>query len=262
MKLNWWTNMLIWGCRSCVPGNHWSRICWYECAEAEYRAITGHEFVGMRVQKLRTGQSLVTNTLLWGCRRCVPGNHWSRICWYECAEAAYRAITGHEYVGMRVQKMCAGQSLVTNMLVWRCRRCVPDSHRSRICWYECVEAVYRAITGHEYVGMSVQKLRTGQSQVTWADTIVAVAWKPYVYRHVFFTTLALEHYLHSHFCLNCRDDFRSAFGESRVPAKWRVFSLAAHCRETGSVSDRNISGRPTVLNCWARRTFTERTVGL
>ena len=105
----------------------------------------------------------------------------------------------------------------------------------------------------EYVGMSVQKLRTGQSRVTWADTIVAVAWKPYVYRDVFFTTLPVEHY---------RDDFRSAFGESRVPAKWSVFNLVAHCREIGSVSDRNISGRPTVLNCWARRTFTERTVGL
>jgi hypothetical protein len=58
----------------------------------------------------------------------------------------------------------------------------------------------------------------------------------------------VQYYLHSKSYLKCQNDFRNAFPKSQVLRKSKVFRLVAAFLVTGSVSDREPSGRPVVFN--------------
>jgi hypothetical protein len=58
----------------------------------------------------------------------------------------------------------------------------------------------------------------------------------------------VEHYLASRSYLTCQNEFRDAFPDSPVPNKSIISRLVNRCRDTGSVQDRNRSGRPSVLS--------------
>jgi hypothetical protein len=60
--------------------------------------------------------------------------------------------------------------------------------------------------------------------------------------------LVVEHYLASRSCLTCQDEFRDTFPDSPGPNKLTVSCLVNHFRDTGSVQDRNRSGRPSLLS--------------
>jgi transposase len=58
----------------------------------------------------------------------------------------------------------------------------------------------------------------------------------------------VEHYLASRSYLNFQKEFRDTFPYSPVPNKSTVSRLVNRFRDTGSVQDRNRSGRPLVLS--------------
>jgi hypothetical protein len=58
----------------------------------------------------------------------------------------------------------------------------------------------------------------------------------------------VEHYLASRSYLTCQNEFRDTVPDSPVPNKSTVSRLVNSFRDTGSVQDRNRSGRPLVLN--------------
>jgi hypothetical protein len=58
----------------------------------------------------------------------------------------------------------------------------------------------------------------------------------------------VEHYLASRSYLNCQNEFRDTFPDSPVPNNSTVSRLVNRFRHTGSVQDRNRSGRASVLN--------------
>jgi hypothetical protein len=58
----------------------------------------------------------------------------------------------------------------------------------------------------------------------------------------------VEHYLASRSYLTCQVKFRDTFPDSPVPNKSTVSRLVNRFRDTGSVQDRNSSGRPSVLS--------------
>jgi hypothetical protein len=57
-----------------------------------------------------------------------------------------------------------------------------------------------------------------------------------------------EHYLASRSYLTCQNEFMDTFPDSPVPKKSTVSRLVNCFRGTGSVQDRNRSGRPSVLS--------------
>jgi hypothetical protein len=57
----------------------------------------------------------------------------------------------------------------------------------------------------------------------------------------------VEHYLASCSYLTCQNAFRVTFPDSPVPNKNTLSHLVNRFRDTGSVQDRNRSGRPSVL---------------
>jgi hypothetical protein len=74
----------------------------------------------------------------------------------------------------------------------------------------------------------------------------------------------VEHYLASRSYKTCQNEFRDTFPDSPVPNKSTVSRLVNRFRDTGSVQDRDRSGRPSVLSgngldeCrhrWTRWTF-------
>jgi hypothetical protein len=58
----------------------------------------------------------------------------------------------------------------------------------------------------------------------------------------------VENYLASRSYLTCHNEFRDTFRDSPVPNKSTVSRLVNRFRDTGSVQDRNRSGRPSVLS--------------
>jgi hypothetical protein len=59
----------------------------------------------------------------------------------------------------------------------------------------------------------------------------------------------VEHYLASRSYLTCQNGFRdSTYPDSPVPNKLTISRLVNRFRDTGSVQDRNRSGRPSVLS--------------
>jgi transposase len=58
----------------------------------------------------------------------------------------------------------------------------------------------------------------------------------------------VEHYLASRSYLTCQNEFRDTFPDSPVPNRSTVSRLVNRFRDTGSVQDRNRSGRPWVLS--------------
>jgi hypothetical protein len=58
----------------------------------------------------------------------------------------------------------------------------------------------------------------------------------------------VEHYLASRTYLTCQNEFRDTFPDSPVPNKSTISRLVNRFRDTGSVQDRNRSGRPSVLS--------------
>jgi hypothetical protein len=56
----------------------------------------------------------------------------------------------------------------------------------------------------------------------------------------------VEHYLASRSSLTCQNEFRDTFPDSPVPNESTVSHLVNSFRDTGSVQDRNRSGRPSV----------------
>jgi hypothetical protein len=58
----------------------------------------------------------------------------------------------------------------------------------------------------------------------------------------------VEHYLASRSYLTCQNEFRDTFPDSPVPNKSTVSRLVNRFRDTGSVQDRNRSGRPSVIS--------------
>jgi hypothetical protein len=58
----------------------------------------------------------------------------------------------------------------------------------------------------------------------------------------------VEHYLASRSYLTCHSEFRDTFPDSPVPNKSTISRLVNRFRDTGSVQDRNRSGRPSVLS--------------
>jgi hypothetical protein len=58
----------------------------------------------------------------------------------------------------------------------------------------------------------------------------------------------VEHYLASRSYLTCQNEFRDTFPDSPVPKKSTISRLVNRFRDTGSVQDRNSSGRPLVLS--------------
>jgi hypothetical protein len=58
----------------------------------------------------------------------------------------------------------------------------------------------------------------------------------------------VEHYLASRSNLTCQNEFRVTFPDYPVPDKSTVSRLVNRFRDTGSVQDRNRSGRPSVLS--------------
>jgi transposase len=57
----------------------------------------------------------------------------------------------------------------------------------------------------------------------------------------------VEHYLASRSYLTCQSEFRDTFLDSPVPSKSTISRLVNRFRDTGSVQDRNRSGRTLVL---------------
>jgi hypothetical protein len=57
-----------------------------------------------------------------------------------------------------------------------------------------------------------------------------------------------EHYLASRSYLTCQNQFRDTFPDSPAPDKSTVSRQVNRFRDTGSVQDRNRSGRPSVLS--------------
>jgi transposase len=58
----------------------------------------------------------------------------------------------------------------------------------------------------------------------------------------------VEHYLASRSYLTCQNEFKDTFPDSPVPNKSTVSRLVNRFRDTGSVQDRNRSGRASVLS--------------
>jgi hypothetical protein len=58
----------------------------------------------------------------------------------------------------------------------------------------------------------------------------------------------VEHYLASRSYLTCQNEFRDTFPDSPVPNKSSLSRLVNRFRDTGSVLDRNRSGRLSVLS--------------
>jgi transposase len=58
----------------------------------------------------------------------------------------------------------------------------------------------------------------------------------------------VEHYLASRSYLTCQKEIRDTFHDSPVPNKSTVSRLVNRFRDTGSLQDRNRSGRPSVLS--------------
>jgi hypothetical protein len=58
----------------------------------------------------------------------------------------------------------------------------------------------------------------------------------------------VEHYLTSRSYLTCQNDFGDTFPDFPVPNKSTISRLVNRFRDTGSVQDRNRSGRPSVLS--------------
>jgi hypothetical protein len=58
----------------------------------------------------------------------------------------------------------------------------------------------------------------------------------------------VQHYLASRSYLTCQNEFRDTFPYSPVPNKSTISRLVNRFRDTGSVQDRNRSGRPSVLS--------------
>jgi hypothetical protein len=58
----------------------------------------------------------------------------------------------------------------------------------------------------------------------------------------------VEHYLASRSYLPCQNEFKDTFPDSPVPNKSAISRLVNRVHETGSVQDRNRSGRPSVLS--------------
>jgi hypothetical protein len=58
----------------------------------------------------------------------------------------------------------------------------------------------------------------------------------------------VEHYVASRYCLTCQNEFRDTFSYSSVPNKSTISRLVNRFRDTGSVQDRNRSGRASVSN--------------
>jgi hypothetical protein len=58
----------------------------------------------------------------------------------------------------------------------------------------------------------------------------------------------VEHYLASRSYLTCKNEFKDAFPDSPVPNKSTVSRLVNRFRDTGSVQDRNLYGRLSVLS--------------
>jgi hypothetical protein len=58
----------------------------------------------------------------------------------------------------------------------------------------------------------------------------------------------VEHYLASRSYLTCQNEFRDTFPDSPVPNNSTVSRLVNRFRDTGSMQDRNRSGRPSVLS--------------
>jgi transposase len=59
----------------------------------------------------------------------------------------------------------------------------------------------------------------------------------------------VEHYLASPSYLTCQNEFRNTFPFSPVASKSTISRLMNRFSDTGSVQDRNRSGRPSVLSC-------------
>jgi hypothetical protein len=57
----------------------------------------------------------------------------------------------------------------------------------------------------------------------------------------------VEHHLASRSYLTCQNEFRDTFPDSPVPNKSTISRLVNRFRDTGSVQDRNRSGRPSML---------------
>jgi hypothetical protein len=57
----------------------------------------------------------------------------------------------------------------------------------------------------------------------------------------------VEYYLASRSYLTCQNEFTDTFPDSPVPNKSTISCLVNRFRNTGSVQDRNRSGRPSVL---------------
>jgi hypothetical protein len=58
----------------------------------------------------------------------------------------------------------------------------------------------------------------------------------------------VEHYLASRSYLTYQNEFMDTFPDSPVPNKSALSRLVNHFRDTGSVQDRNRSGRPSMLS--------------
>jgi transposase len=58
----------------------------------------------------------------------------------------------------------------------------------------------------------------------------------------------VKHHLASRSYLACQNEFRDTFPDSPVPNKSTISCLVNRFRDTGSVLDRNRSGRPSVLS--------------
>jgi hypothetical protein len=58
----------------------------------------------------------------------------------------------------------------------------------------------------------------------------------------------VEHYLEYRSYLTCQNEFRYTFPDSPVPKKSTISRPVNRFRDTGSVQDRNRSGRPSVLS--------------
>jgi hypothetical protein len=58
----------------------------------------------------------------------------------------------------------------------------------------------------------------------------------------------VKHYQASHSYLTCQNDFRDTFPDSPVSNKLKISRLVNRFCDTGSVQDRNRSGRPPVLS--------------
>jgi hypothetical protein len=58
----------------------------------------------------------------------------------------------------------------------------------------------------------------------------------------------VEHYLASRSLLTCQNEFRDTFPDSPVPNKSTISRLVNRFRDTGSVQDKNRSGRPSVFS--------------